>query len=96
MRLWNAATGQQLKTLFKAKDPTYDVTYSRDGSILAAVADDGFVRFWHAKTLDLLLEAKVDKEGLYSVVFTPQQSSVLTGGIRGTVMEFPAPKLGAE
>jgi WD40 repeat protein len=85
-----------VKTLFKGKDPTYDVVYSRDGTILAAVADDGFLRFWNAKTHQLLLESKADKEGLYTVVFTPDEKSVLTGGVRGKVFECPVPKLDRE
>jgi WD40 repeat protein len=96
VRIWNVATGNQLKTVFKAKDPTYDVAYSRDGSVLAAVGDDGFVRFWNTKTYELLLESKADKEGLYSVLFTPDQTSVLTGGVRGKVYECPVPRLDAK
>ena len=95
VRLWDVATGKS-KTLFKAKDPTYDVAYSRDGRLLAAVADDGFVRIWNAESHEMLLELKADKEGLYSVVFTPDQNSVLTAGVRGRVYECPVPKLSAQ
>ena len=94
VRLWDVVTGKS-ETLFKAKDPTYDVVYSRDGSAIAAVADDGFVRIWNAKSHEMLLEMKADKEGLYSVVFTPDQTSVLVGGVRGKVFECPLPKVGA-
>ena len=95
VRLWDVETGKS-KTLFKSNDPTYDVTYSRDGRLLAAVADDGFVRFWSTKTDKLLLELKADKEGLYSVVFTPDQTTVLTGGVGGRIYECPVPKLDAK
>ena len=88
----DVATGKS-ETLFKANDPTYDVTYSRDGRLVAAVADDGFVRLWNAKSHEMLHEMKADKEGLYSVVFTPDQNSVLTAGVRGKVYECPVPKL---
>ena len=96
VRLWDVATGKQVRTLFKGKDPTYDVTYSRNGAVLAAVADDGFVRFWSTKAYELLRELKADNEGLYSVVFTPDQSCVLTGGVRGKVFACPSPQLDAE
>ena len=93
VRIWDVTNGNQLKTLFKGKDPTYDVAYSRNGKLLAAVADDGFVRFWNTETRELLLKTRADKEGLYSVVFTPHQTSVLTGGAGGRVYECAIPKL---
>ena len=93
VKLWDVATGQQLKTLFKGKDPTYDVIYSSDGRVLAAVSDDGIVRFWDIETRELLKELKTDKEGLYSVVFTPSQTSVLTAGVGGRVYECQVPNL---
>jgi len=96
VRLWDVATGKQVKTLFQAKDPTYDVAYSHDGKILVAVGDDGFVRFWNTKTHELLAESKTDKEGLYSVVFTPDQTRVITGGVRGKLYECPVPHLDAK
>lgn len=96
LRLWSVTSRIQWKVLFKAQDPTYDVAYSRDGRILAAVGDDGCVRFWNTQTYKLLLESQVDKEGLYSVAFTPDQTAVVTGGVRGKVYECPVPKLVAE
>ena len=91
VRLWNVSAGKLITTIFQAKTPTYDVTYSGDGRILVAVGDDGFVRFWSVKTYELLAESKMDNEGLYSVVFTPGQASVITGGVRGKVYELAAP-----
>ena len=74
----------------------YMIRFSSDGKILVAVGDDGFVRFWNTKTHELLAESKTDKEGLYSVVFTPDQTRVITGGVRGKLYECPVPHLDAK
>ena len=96
VRIWNVVAAGPSRTIFKSRDPTYDVAYSADGRLIAAVGDDGFVRFWNTETYELVGEFKVDKEGLYSVVFTPDQANVLTGGVRGKIYACPVPKIDAK
>lgn len=96
VRIWNVVAAGPSRTIFKSRDPTYDVAYSADGRLIAAVGDDGFVRFWNTETYELVGEFKVDKEGLYSVVFTPDQANVLTGGVRGKIYACPVPKIDAQ
>lgn len=95
VRLWDVATGELVRTLLTVRDPIYDVAYSRNGAMLAAVGDDGIVRCWETRTYTLLAESKTDPEGLYSVAFTPEQTHVVTGGVRGVLHACPVPHVAA-
>ncbi|MER6381385.1 hypothetical protein [Streptomyces sp. NPDC001250] len=47
MRLWNPVDGQPLPGSLDASfGETYDVAFSPDGGLLAAVGDDNSVRIW--------------------------------------------------
>jgi WD40 repeat protein len=46
VKIWDAATGQQLMTLCKYKDQVTSMTFSTDGARLATCGYDGVARLW--------------------------------------------------
>jgi WD40 repeat protein len=50
VRIWDAATGRQLRTLRGHSEAVYGVAYSPDGAALASTSYDDTVRIWDAAT----------------------------------------------
>ncbi|MFZ1401979.1 MAG: hypothetical protein WAW03_02725, partial [Anaerolineae bacterium] len=57
-RIWNAATGQEVRQLSDHTGGILAATYSTDGMFIRTVGADETVRIWIANLDDLLIEAK--------------------------------------
>ncbi len=79
--LWEAATGQLLKT-FKS-DWTWDVAFSPDGSKLAAASgeNDSLIKVWNIASGTELKSFDPDHDtSAFAVTFSPDGNWLLTGG----------------
>jgi WD40 repeat protein len=47
VRIWDVATGEQLRLLEGHIDRVFAVTFSPTHPLLASASDDGTVRLWH-------------------------------------------------
>jgi WD40 repeat protein len=50
VKLWNVATGKELKSLTKDQGQIWSVSYAPDGKTLAFAGIDGTVELWDAVT----------------------------------------------
>ncbi|HEY3547545.1 MAG TPA: helix-turn-helix domain-containing protein, partial [Propionicimonas sp.] len=80
---------QRIVSLTTGDTSLYAVTFSPDGSLLAAVGDGGTVRLWHvtdpAVPTAVPVTAPAAKATYYDVVFTPDGSTIVAGASDGTV-----------
>jgi WD40 repeat protein len=80
VKLWNAATGQEIRTL---KGPVGDVTsvaFSPDGKRLASASRDGKVKLWNAATGQEIRPLKGHTGPVWSVVFSPDGQRLASAG----------------
>jgi WD40 repeat protein/serine/threonine protein kinase len=98
--IWDAGTGQVTHTLPypllgpPSTDDLLDqravVSYSPDGSHIAAGAPDGSVPVWDTLTRELLQQPRLHPSGVWAVTYSPDGSRLATGGNDATVLVWEA------
>ena len=78
-RLWDVTTGQNI-TIFQGARSTSDcMSFSPDGTILAAGFRDGTIRLWDVTTNTNIRTLNAHKDAVYSVSFSPDGSILASG-----------------
>jgi WD40 repeat protein len=91
LRLWDAATGKELRTLPGHIDSVNAVAFSPDGKTLASASDDGSARLWDVETgKERLAFRRHGTVAVKSLVFSPDGKSVATKGTDNDVRLWDA------
>jgi hypothetical protein len=90
VKLWDAATGQELLTLKGYSDVVTSVTFSPDGKRLATGSLDHIVKLWDAATGQELLTLKGHSDVVHSVAFSPDGKRLASGSADRTVKLWDA------
>jgi WD40 repeat protein len=85
VRLWDAATGQLLRTFQGHTDRVRSVALSPDGTRLLSAGDDGTLKLWDAASGQALLTFRGHTGQVTSVAFSPDGTRVLSGGWDNTI-----------
>ena len=80
MKLWDAATGQDLLTLNKHSAIVTSVCFSPDGTRLASAGFDRTVKLWNAATGQELFTLKGHTNFVRSVSFSPDGTRLASAG----------------
>ncbi len=83
--LWDADTGDQLRTLAGHDGWVVSVAFSPDGHTLATSGNDGTVTLWNPDTGDPLRTLTGHDGWVVSVAFSPDGHTLATSGNDGTV-----------
>jgi WD40 repeat protein/serine/threonine protein kinase len=85
VRLWDAATGQLVRTLRGHIEQVHSVSFSPDGQRLASASGDSSVKIWDVTTGKEVLTYEGHVLAVNSVVFSPTGKEVATAGEDNTV-----------
>jgi len=83
-KIWDAATGDFLKTLSGHTWRIMSVSWSPDGRFIVTGSDDRTAKIWDAATGECLKILRGHSDGIRSVSWSPDGSKVLTGSWDGT------------
>jgi WD40 repeat protein/serine/threonine protein kinase/Flp pilus assembly protein TadD len=92
VKLWDAATGQELLTLRGYANSISAVAFSPDGRRLAGASEDGTVRVWNADRGEEVLALLGQKSGVKAVCFSPDGKRLATASFDQTVRVWDAAK----
>ncbi|WP_145279392.1 serine/threonine-protein kinase [Tautonia plasticadhaerens] len=81
LMVWEAATGQHVRTLPGHTAGVRTVVFSPDGTLIASIGGDGFAKLWDTTNYRELHPAlKAAKGRGFTVAFSPDGSRLATGG----------------
>jgi WD40 repeat protein len=78
-RLWDAATGQEIRASRGHEDTVTSVAFSPDGARVLTGSGDRTARLWDAATGKEIRAFKGNEDTVSSVAFSPDGARVLTG-----------------
>ncbi|GAB1211518.1 hypothetical protein ATERTT37_000641 [Aspergillus terreus] len=79
IKLWNAATGEQLHTLQGHSGSVYAVAFSPDGHTIVSGSDDNTIKLWNAATGEQLHTLQGHSGSVYAVAFSPDGYTIVSG-----------------
>ena len=85
-RLWDLATGRQIRAFSAGSDVVGSVAFSPDGKILATGDADGTARLWNPDTGRQIGSSFTGVGAVESVAFSPDGKTLAIGGNDGTVL----------
>jgi WD40 repeat protein len=94
-RLWDVATGAELRVFKGGKGQVYSVAFSPDGQLVLTGNEDGTARLWNAASGRKLQEFAGHSDRVTSVAFSPDGEYVVTGSDDETARLWDA-ETGAE
>lgn len=80
VRLWEAQTGKETRTISRKDDWIRALTFSPDGSTLACATFVGWVELWNVKRAHLQRKMWEPSNGMSGVAFSPTGADVATAG----------------
>ncbi len=87
IRLWDARTGNHVRTLSGHTDSVESVVFSPDGSMLASGSYDDTIRLWDARTGNPIRTLSGRHTyGVNSVVFSPDGTTIASGSSQDTTI----------
>jgi WD40 repeat protein len=81
IKLWDAATGKELRALKDHSDTIYSVAFSPDGRLLASGAADRAVKVWDVGSGKRLYTLSESTDWVYAVAWSPEGKHVAAGGV---------------
>src|SRR5262249_2581599 len=81
VKLWEVASGKELRTLKDHSDTVYSLAFSPDGKLLASGAADPPLHVYHGETGQLLYTRGESTDWVYAVAWSPGGRHLAAGGV---------------
>ncbi|WP_413199328.1 protein kinase domain-containing protein [Nostoc piscinale] len=79
IKLWNRATGEEIRTFKGHEDLVRSIAFSTDGKILASGSDDKNIKLWNPATGKEINTLKGHEEPIRSIAFSPDGKILASG-----------------
>jgi hypothetical protein len=90
VKVWDVATGQEVRTLKGHMGAVVSVAFSPDGTRLASASSDKTVKLWDVDSGQELRTLKAHTDRVRSVAFSPDGTRLASAGADGTIKLWDA------
>jgi hypothetical protein len=85
VRLWNAVTGEELRTLEGHAQTAWEVAFLPDGHTLVSIGEDATIRFWNVDDGREMAQIAGHCGAVWSMAVSADGKMLATGGSDGTI-----------
>nr|WP_322678050.1 trypsin-like peptidase domain-containing protein [Nostoc sp. DedQUE03]MDZ7973366.1 trypsin-like peptidase domain-containing protein [Nostoc sp. DedQUE03] len=85
IKIWNLATGQEIRTFKGHSDEVTSVAFSPDGRTLASGSLDKTIKIWNPNTGKVLRILQGNSRRVHSIAISPDGKTLATGGWGDTI-----------
>jgi WD40 repeat protein len=96
IKLWDVATGKELRTLKDHSDAVYGLAFSPDSKLLASAAADRAVKVWDVATGTRLYTLGESTDWVYAVAWSPDGRHVAGAGVDKSIRIWEASATGGK
>ncbi|HKI31609.1 MAG TPA: c-type cytochrome domain-containing protein [Gemmataceae bacterium] len=96
IKLWDAGTGKERRTLKDHSDSVYSVAFSPDGKLLASGGADRAVKVWDVTTGTRLYTLGESTDWVYAIAWHPDGKHLAAGGVDKSIRVWEASAAGGK
>src|SRR6266849_4715393 len=90
IKLWDVATGKEIRVLKDHSDTVYSLSFSPDGKLLASGAADRAVKVWEVATGKRLYSLGESTDWVYAVAWSPDGRHLAAAGVDKSIRVWDA------
>jgi WD40 repeat protein len=96
IKLWDVASGKEIRTLRDHSDTVYSLSFSPDGKLLASGAADRAVKVWDVATGKRLYSLGESTDWVYAVAWSPDGRHLAAAGVDKSIRIWDASAAGGK
>ncbi len=96
IKLWDVASGKEVRTLKEHSDSVYAVAFGPDGKLLASAAADRAVKLWDAASGRLLYTLGEPTDWVYALAWDPRGRRLAAAGADRSIRVWEATATGSK
>ena len=96
IKLWDVATGKELRTLKDHSDAVYGLAFSPDGRLLGSAAADRAVKVWDVATGTRLYTLGEATDWLYAIAWSPDGRHLAAAGVDKSIRVWEVSRTGGK